>query len=39
MFGISSPKTIRGVDSPEAFAARMKSRLDSDSACPRRIRA
>ena len=33
MFGISSPKTMRRVDSPEAFAARMKSRFFNDSAC------
>ena len=39
MFGISSPKTMRRVDSPDAFAARTKSRFFSDSACPRRIRA
>ncbi len=39
MFGISSPKTIRQVGSPAAFAARTKSRFFSDSACPRRIRA
>jgi hypothetical protein len=39
MFGISSPKTMRRVDSPEAFAARMKSRFFNRSACPRRIRA
>ena len=39
MFGISSATTIRGVDSPDAFAAWMKSRLLSESAWPRRIRA
>ena len=39
MFGTSSPKTTRRVDSPAAFAACTKSRLFSWSACPRRILA
>ena len=39
MFGISSPKTMRQVGSPDAFAARMKSRLFSVSAWARRMRA
>ena len=39
MFGISSPKTMRHVDSPATFAACTKSRFFSDSACPRRMRA
>ena len=39
MFGISSKKTIRKVDSPVTLAARMKSRPRSESAWPRRIRA
>ena len=39
MFGISSPKTMRRVDSPETFAACTKSRFFSDNACPRRMRA
>ena len=39
MFGISSKKTMRQVGSPATLAARMKSRLRSVSACPRRMRA
>ena len=39
MFGISSPKTMRQVDSPATFAASTKSRFFNDSACPRRMRA
>ena len=38
MFGISSSKTIRKVDSPVTLAAWMKSRPCIESACPRRIR-
>ena len=39
MFGISSPNTMRRVDSPATFAAWMKSRFFSVSAWPRRMRA
>src|SRR5439155_15638349 len=39
MFGTSSPKTIRHVDSPATLAASTKSRFRSDNACPRRMRA
>ena len=39
MFGISSKSKIRQVGSPATLAARMKSRLRSVSAWPRRMRA
>ena len=39
MFGINSNSTMRQVGSPATFAARMKSRLRSVSAWPRRMRA
>ena len=39
MFGMISPKTMCRVDSPATFDAWTKSRLFSESACPRRMRA
>lgn len=39
MFDMISLKTMRHVDSPATLAASTKSRLRSDSACPRRMRA
>ena len=39
MLDMISVKTIRRVDSPATLAASTKSRLRSESACPRRMRA